>query len=92
MVNVHKRLDVPLGVPMNILHLRFTLDAPLPRGRVLTLHPVGEQESWNGLMVTSRFAVEVELEGRAVARGEVRAQAMAKEMYELQRAPSSRAV
>ena len=91
MINAHKRCGVPLGTPMNLVDLRFTLDAPLPRHEALTIRPVFELRGWNGLMMTTPFALEICAGEHCLGRGEGRAQTMAREMYELQRKPRNRA-
>ena len=85
MLNAHQRFRVPLGLPMNLLRLRFSLSAPIPRHLPLTLVPVSAPQRWNGLLVTGTCALEVRVSDRTIGRGEFQAQAIEKDLYTVQR-------
>jgi len=91
MLVAHTRLGVPLGLPMSLVSLQFSLHAPIPRGTPLVLVPETQADPWNGVIQTARVGMTLRRLDEAGAPGEplgtvaIVAQVIDKHLYTQQR-------
>jgi 3-oxoacyl-(acyl-carrier-protein) synthase len=85
MLGAHSVLGIPLGLPMTLLSVRVSLDAPVPRGAALRmrLHETAPKRAWGALLADARVTL---LSDRgALGEVRVRAQVQDRAAYEAQR-------
>jgi hypothetical protein len=85
MLVAHERLDVPFDVAMNLVELRFELDAPIPREQPLSLLPEFRSERWNGAIQTGRVTITLAQPGGVLGRAHIVSQVYDKDLYAAQR-------
>ena len=85
MLVAHTRLDVPLGMPMNLVELRFALDAPIPRDVPLTLVPEFDARRWSGLLHTGRVTIGLFSPDGRLGTAKIVSQVIDETLYALQR-------
>lgn len=89
MLVAHTRLDVPLGIPMNLVELRFALDAPIPRDVPLTLVPEFNARRWSGLLHTARVTIGLFSPDGPLGTATIVSQVIDETLYALQRNAAS---
>ncbi len=85
MLVAHGRLAVPLGTPMNLIDLRFTLSAPIPRLGRLWLAPQYKAAEWTGQTRTSQVTIRLEDANGPIGQASIVSQAISPEAYKAQR-------
>ncbi|WP_410211730.1 beta-ketoacyl synthase N-terminal-like domain-containing protein [Aquirhabdus sp.] len=85
MLVAHEKLDIPVGMPMNLLHLRFELNAPIPRHSTLELIPTHQLERWTGLLQTGQVNIKLRHASEVIGSADITSQVINKEIYALQR-------
>ena len=85
MLVAHGQLAVPLGTPMNLIDLRFTLTAPIPRDTRLWLAPHYNPAAWQGSTRTSQVTIGLHDAQGAIGEACIVSQAIAPEAYRAQR-------
>jgi hypothetical protein len=85
MLVAHQTLDIPVGMPMNLLQLRFALNTPIPRHSSLELIPHHQLEPWSGLMQTGLVQIALNHGQTSIGHAEITSQVINKEIYALQR-------
>lgn len=85
MLVAHGKLAVPLGTPMNLVDLRFTLDAPIPRRGALWLRPSFAPIAWEGATRTSKVTMQLCDANGAFGQASIVSQAIAPAAYATQR-------
>lgn len=85
MLVAHGKLGVPLGIPMNLVDLRFSLSAPIPRGSRLWLRPSFNPVAWSGVTRTSKVAMQLCDAQGVIGEASIVSQAIAPEAYAAQR-------
>ena len=85
MLVAHGKLSVPLGTPMNLVDLRFSLNAPIPRHTRLWLSPSFSPLEWSGSTRTSKVTMQLGDAQGAFGQASIVSQAIAPEVYAAQR-------
>lgn len=85
MLVAHGKLAVPLGTPMNLVDLRFSLNAPIPRHGRLWLSPSFSPVEWTGTTRTSKVTMQLCDANGAFGQASIVSQAIAPEAYAAQR-------
>lgn len=85
MLVAHGKLAVPLGTPMNLVDLRFSLNAPIPRRGHLWLSPSFSPVEWTGTTRTSKVTMQLCDAQGAFGQASIVSQAIAPEAYAAQR-------
>lgn len=85
MLVAHGKLAVPLGTPMNLVDLRFSLSAPIGRHGRLWLSPSFSPVAWTGTTRTSKVTMQLCDDQGAFGQATIVSQAIAPEVYAAQR-------
>lgn len=85
MLVAHGKLAVPLGTPMNLVDLRFSLSAPIARHGRLWLSPSFSPVEWSGATRTSKVTMLLCDGQGAFGQASIVSQAIAPEVYAAQR-------
>jgi hypothetical protein len=85
MLVAHGPLGVPLGTPMNLIDLRFSLSAPIPREGALWLAPQFNPGEWQGRTRTSQVTIHLRDALGTLGEASIVSQAIAPQAYRAQR-------